>query len=171
MKKCTIEDSDRIFNFYRFVTDGTEHMSNYCRWIYGLHPSDEMITEYIKEGAMYYWEKDGDIVAAAAVIPYQPADYHDASWQIKLEDDEVSSVHILGVDPRFQNQGIATSAMRDVIEHAKATGKKAVRLDVIEGNTPAFKLYESLGFHMCDVQNWYVANLGYTNFYPYEYVL
>ena len=155
MKKCTIEDSDRIFNFYRFVTDGTEHMSNYCRWIYGLHPSDEMITEYIKEGAMYYWEKDGDIVAAAAVIPYQPADYHDASWQIKLEDDEVSSVHILGVDPRFQNQGITTSAMRDVIE----------------GKTPAFKLDESLGFHMCDVQNWYVANLGYTNFYPYEYVL
>ena len=68
-------------------------------------------------------------------------------------------------------RGLAKKVMGDVIAHARATGKKAVRLDAIEGNLPAHRLYESLGFQMRGVRNWYVANLGYIDFYLYEYLV
>ena len=171
MKLCEAEDTDRIREYYRFVTDNTEHMPEYGRWIYGLHPSDEMIAEYVKENAVYFWEEEGDIIAAAVVTPYQPSDYHGIAWQVELEDDEVSVVHLLAVNPHFQNRGIAKKVMREIIAKAKETGKKAVRLDAIEGNLPAHKLYESLGFQMRGIRNWYAANLGHIDFYLFEYLL
>ena len=35
-------DFERITGFYRNVIDNTENMDIYGRWIYGLHPTDEM---------------------------------------------------------------------------------------------------------------------------------
>ena len=72
--KAKVEDSARIKEFYRFVAENTESMDKYGRWIYGLHPTDEMIEAYISEGSMYFAEENGDISAAVAVTSYQGED-------------------------------------------------------------------------------------------------
>ena len=50
-------------------------------------------------------------------------------------------------------------------------GRKAVRLDALECNMPAHRLYESLGFRKFDVRCWYASNTGWINFYLFEFLL
>lgn len=169
--KAEEKDLPELARFYRNVIQNTKNMDIYAKWIYGKHPTDEMLLGYIREGAMYYCEKDGAVVCALAVTPYQSEDYHDTEWSVKAADNEVSVVHILCVDPMQQNKGIARETMGLVIELSRTDGKKAVRLDALSCNTPAQRLYESLGFVKKGQQRWYADNVGWTDFYLYEYVL
>lgn len=164
-------DFERITAFYRYVIDNTKSMSEYGRWIYGQHPTDEMIKSYIDSDSMYYIEEDGNITATVAITFCQGEDYHPVPWSISLHDDEVAVVHILCVDPKKQKHGLAKHVMAEIINIAKAEHKKAVRLDALCCNIPAHRLYESIGFKKCGVQNWYASNTGWIDFYLYEYVL
>ena len=171
LMKAYEKDIAKITDFYRYVINNKDNMNTYAKWIFGKHPTEEMICGYIKEGTMYYGEKDGSIAFAAAVMPYQGADYHDTKWDVQAADDEVSVVHILCVDPNRQKQGIARAAMESIISLSRAENKKAVRLDALACNTPAHRLYNSLGFIQKDIKNWYADNVGQTDFFLFEYVL
>ena len=135
--KAKVEDSARIKEFYRFVAENTESMDKYGRWIYGLHPTDEMIEAYISEGSMYFAEENGDISAAVAVTSYQGEDYHPVQWKADAKDDEVAVIHLLCVSPKKQGKGLAKAVVKEVIQMARECQMKAVRLDVLCCNTPA----------------------------------
>ena len=168
--KATEPDFQRITQFYREAIAHTEHMDTYARWVYGQHPTDAMIRRYLQADAMYCCEKDGSIISAAAVTQ-QGEDYHDAAWAFPLRDDEVSVVHLLCVMPEWQGKGVARETMGLVAELSREAGKKAVRLDALACNTPAHRLYESLGFQKRDQRRWYADNVGWTDFFLYELVL
>ena len=80
-------------------------------------------------------------------------------------------IHLFCVAPEFQGQGLARKTMGLVMDESRNAGKKSVRLDAITCNEPAKRLYESLGFQKRDQRNWYTANLGYIDFYLYEFAL
>lgn len=164
-------DYERIVEFYKYVIDHTENMSRYGRWIYGKHPTDEMIKKYVDDGYMYYETDEGKITVAVAVTPFQGEDYHPIEWGIDAKDDEVMVIHLLCVNPDKQNCGLAKRAISNIIEAARHDGKKSVRLDALSCNIPAHKLYESLGFQKCGTQNWFASNTGWIDFYLYEYIL
>ena len=164
MKRCVSGDLPRILNFYQLVINETEDMPVHARWVYGQHPTEEMITNYVNQGNMYCSEDGNDIAAAVAVTPYQTEDYHGIDWQMALKDDEVAVVHILAVNPCFRSRGCAKAIMRDVISLANNKGLKAVRLDALACNIPAHQLYESLGFLKRDVRRWYAENTGWFDF-------
>ena len=71
MKKCEIGDLSRILCFYQLVIRETSDMPRYGRWIYGLHPTEEMVEDYVRQGVMYRLEDGQDIAAVVAVTPYQ----------------------------------------------------------------------------------------------------
>lgn len=169
--RAAINDFDRLTDFYRDVILHTENMDIYAKWVYGQHPTDKMIRKYIREGAMYFCEKDGSIISAVAVTAYQGEDYHDIDWALHLSDDEAAVVHILCVGPKLQKQGIAKETMRLIIELSRRMSKKAVRLDALSCNTPAHRLYEELGFCRKGQKRWYADNVGWIDFYLYELVL
>ncbi|MCG7551317.1 GNAT family N-acetyltransferase [Pseudoalteromonas sp. Of7M-16] len=52
----------------------------------------------------------------------------------------------IAVDEQFRGSGYGSQLLDAIIEHAKNNGYKSVRLDVIDSNTRAKKLYESKGF-------------------------
>ena len=166
--RATESDFERLTRFYRHAVSETKNMEFYARWIYGLHPTDKMILGYIKSGNMFFSEMDGNIAVAVAAVPCQKKEYHDVPWKLDLADDEVCVVHILCVAPEFQKNGLAARTMRDVIEMSRLSGKKAVRLDALKCNTPARRLYESLGFSQVAERNWYTENAGLTDFILYE---
>ncbi|MGN0650395.1 MAG: GNAT family N-acetyltransferase [Oscillospiraceae bacterium] len=167
--KATSGDFERLARFYRGAILNTNDMQLYAKWIYGKHPTDEMIMNYIAEGSMFFCEKDGGIVSAAGVTPYQGEDY--SAVFDSLADNEAAVVHILCVDPTQQRQGNARETMRLIIEHSRKLGKKAVRLDALACNTPAQRLYESLGFRKAGVQRWDTKNAGAADFFLYELIL
>lgn len=102
--KATQQDFQKITRFYRDVIAHTKDMNTCARWVYGKHPTDEMIQNYIREGAMYCCEKDGSVLSAVA-FTQQGEDYHGAAWSVSLEDDEVAVVHLLCVAPEWQGKG------------------------------------------------------------------
>ena len=165
------KDFERIKQFYRSVILHTENMDIYAKWVYGQHPTDDMILGYIRSGAMYFCEREGELVSVVAVTPCQNDDYHDTLWSVSVADNQVATVHILCVAPTLQKQGIARETMKLVIELSRNMGKKALRLDALSCNTPAHHLYEALGFKKMSVRRWYAENVGWTDFYLYELVL
>lgn len=165
-----ITDFDQITAFYKYVIKNTEDMATYARWVYGQHPTDEMIEGYIRQGAMYVLKDDDVIVAAMAVTLSQGEDYHSIEWSTALEDDEVAVVHILCVSPDYQKQGIGKRMIQESISLAEKEGKKAVRLDALASNQPAHRMYGGLGFQLRGTQNLYAENTGWTDFLFFEYM-
>lgn len=171
LKRAENRDIEKIEEYYKYVVDNTENMDKYGRWIYGQHPTNDMIEGYIKNKCMYFAEEDGMIIAAVAVTLFQDEDYHPVQWNVDAKDDEVAVIHILCINPKKQGCGLAKSIVNEIIALAKTKHMKAVRLDALCCNTPAHKLYEGLGFVRCGIQNWYASNTGYIDFYLYELVL
>jgi ribosomal-protein-alanine N-acetyltransferase len=60
--------------------------------------------------------------------------------------EEQADVITIAVTPQWRNQGLAHALMIKSIERAKQLGAKALFLDVEDGNIPALRLYEGLGF-------------------------
>ena len=171
MRRANATDFEQLTDFYRYVAEHTKDMERYGRWVYGQHPTDEMILEYIKQEAMYLLEENGTILAAAAVTMCQGKDYHGIVWKQKVKDDEVAVVHILCVNPEYQKKKIGKWVMEECISLAEREGKRFVRLDALESNTPAHKLYEALGFQCRGKQELFAENTGWTNFLFFEYAI
>ena len=171
LKRCAPEDLARLLDFYQLVIRETETMPRYGRWIYGLHPTEEMIRESAEQGALYYAEYAQTVIGAVVVTPFQTEEYHGIDWEAELRDGEAAVVHLLAIHPQRQRLGLAKAVMRDVITLAKAQGKKAVRLDTLSCNLPAQRLYDALGFRKRSVRNSYACNVGRIDFCLYEYPL
>ncbi|MGN0633233.1 MAG: GNAT family N-acetyltransferase [Oscillospiraceae bacterium] len=171
LKIAECSDISKIQKYYKYVADNTENMDKYGRWIYGQHPTDDMIEGYIVDGDMYFAEENGMVIAAAAVTFFQNTDYHSVQWNVDAKDDEVAVIHILCIHPKKQGCGLAKKIVKEITDLAKTRHMKAVRLDALSCNTPAHKLYEDSGFIKCGTQNWYASNTGYIDFYLYELVL
>ena len=66
-------------------------------------------------------------------------------WFVLQRAEKEDYLHIIYLFPEYQNQGIGTSIIRDVINQAKADGKSVI-LNVLKVNQRAKALYERLGF-------------------------
>ena len=168
LKQCKIEDFLRVTEFYKYSIENNLKMKEYCPWVYGKHPTDDMIKFYIENGFLFYLEEDKEIIAASALTSYQDKEYREVNWGQHLKDDEVSVVHILCVSPKKRRCGVAKRVVKELITIAKDSNKRGVRLDALCTNKPAHSLYESLGFNKCDKKRWYAENTGWIDFFLYE---
>lgn len=171
LKRCEDHDIDRISKFYQYVSENTENMDRFGKWIYGLHPTKEQIEFYIKSGFMYSFEKSGEILGTVAITPFQGTEYQNIDWQIACQNNEVSVVHLLAVNPDHQGCSIAKKIMRNAIDIAKNNNSKSLRLDALSCNIPAHRLYQSIGFEKRGVCNWDTDNVGNAEFYLFELLL
>ena len=168
LKQAKREDAERLEAFYKNAVADPDGMNRYTRWVYGLHPSDEMIERYVTQGAMYLLEDEQGIAAACALTPSQDESYHTDVWKQLLADEEVSVLHILCVDPARVRQGYGRAKVNAAVSLAEKCGKKALRLDALSTNVPAQRLYESLGFEKRGLTRLFTRNLGWADFCLYE---
>lgn len=171
MSLLLADDLETIRDKYVEVIENTENMDIYARWVYGQHPTDEMIQSYIENQEMYIFMDEKNIAGMLAITMYQCEDYKNVQWGIKLENDEVAVLHILAVSPAYQKKGVARRMISEAIELAKKMGKKAVRLDALDSNILAHHMYESMEFTYRGKQNLYAENTGWTDFFYYERIL
>jgi len=164
-------DFDKVVSFYKYVSEKTQEIEKYARWVYGQHPTDAMIQNYIEQEAMYLLEEAQTIIGAMAVTMSQSEEYRSINWNIDAADDEVAVIHILCIHPEYQKQGIGKRMIRESIAVAQKQRKKAVRLDALESNAPAHRMYQSLGFLYRGKQHLYAENTGWTDFLFFEYTL
>ena len=58
-----------------------------------------------------------------------------------------------------------------LIDKARRENQKAIRLDILLGNAPAYKLYEAMGFVFIDRIELFYEDTGLVAFDLYEYVI
>lgn len=169
LETATLEQFGEILSFYDDVILNSPEIERFARWQKGRHPTSEGIRAYIEEGSLYLYKDAGGIVGAMALTLYQGEDYYAIEWDQPLPDDQVAVIHILAVRPDRQGAGIGAAMVLEAIRLAREKGMKAIRLDALASNTPAHRIYESLGFAYRGKQHLYAENTGWTDFYFYEY--
>ena len=168
-RKAEKEDFDKIKSLYWTLIDQEQDDPSFPHWKKGIHPSDEMIQDSIDKGDLYVLA-DGDEIAACVIANDEKVEgYADAPWQI--DSDDVIVLHVLAVHPDHRGKGLARRLVENVIEQERKAGKKALRLDVIENNTIAEKLYQKLGFQFIQTKTLYYDVVGKMTFKLYERVL
>jgi ribosomal protein S18 acetylase RimI-like enzyme len=69
-----------------------------------------------------------------------------------LADDEVTAdLYGMWVHPEERRRGAGHALVLAIAEWASSNSRRTIRLDVANGNIPAFRLYESMGFRASGV--------------------
>ena len=161
-------DLETVKGHYINVIENTPEIDKTARWVYGKHPTDEALRSFIENGEMYLLADGGTVAGMVAIVMHQGTDYEDIPWTEKLENDQVATLHLLAVCPEYRGRALGNTILELAGELAKQQEKKAVRLDVLESNLPAQRMYEKVGFVHRGKQHWYAENTGWTDFLLYE---
>ncbi len=171
MRLIPAKDFETVKAGYLDVIARTPGIGRCARWAYGKHPTDASLRAYLDNGEMYLL-MDGDRLAGlTAVVMGQGPEYAQVPWTAELADDEVATLHLLAVCPDYRGRGTGRILVEEALELARRGGKKAVRLDTLESNLPAQRLYEKAGFACAGKQRWFAENTGWLDFRLYEKIL
>lgn len=165
------DDYPSVRAFYHSLTDEMRHSEFDIGWKKDIYPSPDMLKNSIADSHLYIGEANGQITAAMILNHQYNDGYKEIKWPVQIADSEVTIIHALGVHPKNKGKGYAKQMVHKAIETAEKNHQKAVRLDVLEGNIPAEKLYSELGFHYIHTLKMFYEDTGLTNYKVYEYIL
>ncbi len=171
MQLVLTKDFESVKNKYIDVINNTPELEKHARWVYGQHPTDEMIKSYIENGEMYLFYDCETVAGMVALVMGQGKDYEAVSWVLPVSGNEVLTLHMLAVCPEYQGRAIGGKIIEAAAGLARSCGKKVLRLDALASNLPAQKMYEKAGFLYRGKQFLYAENTGWTDFLFYEKVL
>lgn len=159
ISKGTPEDITQLSQLYDELNDYLESHVNYPGWKKGSYPAREDAVSGIQENCLYI-AREEEKIAGTFILRHRPEEaYQLVDWQNELKYQEIFVLYTFAVHPKFLHQGIGKQMLEFIIEEAARSKMKAIRLDVYEKNTPAIRLYESLGFQYIDT-----VDLGYSEY-------
>ena len=160
---------EAVRSFYHSLIDATAGPGALVGWKKDIYPSPGFLMGSIRRGEMYLAMEE-DAIAGAMVLNQDCNEgYAGFQWRSGARDSEAMVIHALGVHPRYSGRGYAKALVREAVAVAAERGMKAIRLDVLEGNYPAEKLYLGLGFQYMGTVKMYYEDTGWKNFKLYEY--
>ena len=160
-----------VRKFYHSLIDEMENAQFGPGWKKDIYPAPEFLLESIRKGELYIGIIDAVIVSCMVLNHECNEGYKTIKWSVEVEDAGVFIIHALGVTPGFGKRGIAKEMVQRAFDVARRRNIHVLRLDVLQGNTPAVKAYSKMGFqHMGTVQMFY-EDTGWTNFEMFECVI
>ena len=147
----------QFYNDMCEVLDGKEFLPNGDK---GGFPSAEMVSGAINEQEQFIGIEDGKNIAAFILNHNFDEAYRSVQWQTNAESNKVMILHALRVSPQYGGRGYSKKLMESSIKAAKERKQKAIRLDVLEGNTIPEKMYASYGFQYIDTVEIFYEDIG-----------
>ena len=162
---------ESVRKFYDQLIDDMNGMEYHPKWQKGIYPDPKELRIALENSELFIDEVSGEVVASMRVNHAVTDGYEKATWAVKAAKEEVTVIHMLGVAASFQGKGIAKEMVQFVIDTARREKQKAIRLDVLVGNIPANRLYESMGFVFREKIALFYEDTGLTDYELYELVL
>lgn len=169
IRKAVPKDIEQASLLYDKVTLYLENNINYPSWIHKVYPSSETAEKGIRDGSLFVCEADGKLVGVFLLNTDPDGDYSEGAWTAEIAEGEYMVIHALAVDPEHKGQGIGKRMVKFCLDYAKENGYRAIRLDAVPKNTPARRMYESMGFRFAGEGDLKRFETGIPSFALYEY--
>ncbi|OUO89884.1 GNAT family N-acetyltransferase [Gordonibacter sp. An230] len=158
VRAARVDELDTVVEFYTRMIDEMRGTDFDVRWRHGEHPSEGFLRASVEAGEVLVGAlgaDDPDAPAAVgasrlacALVMNGEADpgYERGAWQIEAAPRDVAVLHVVATLPAFHGRGFARQLVNASADAARASGKRAVRLDTFASNLRGRRLYESCGF-------------------------
>ncbi|MDO4502783.1 MAG: GNAT family N-acetyltransferase [Coriobacteriia bacterium] len=171
---------EAVMGFYNHMIDVTADAPSSPRWERDVHPAPAEVRASIDAGQILIavhqdtpaTELGGSNPLLAAMrLAHEPFHAEGAQWKNDVADELISSISLLAVHPDQQHQGYGRKMVRVAIAESMGWGVKSIRLDCIDGNDDARRLYESMGFKVVGRGPLHPATIPGVMFDVMEYAL
>jgi len=166
--KADLNQFENVMCFYYNLIDSMQNLEFKPLWKKDIYPTKQFIYNSIKKNELYIAQNDNCIIGAMVINQNPSSGYENVNWKVSAKNSEVIIIHALGVLLEYQGKGIAMQMVNYVINYCKDKNMKAIRLDVLEQNRPAQKLYTKMGFVFLDKIQLFYEDTGLTDFLLYE---
>ena len=140
-------------------------------WDRSIHPCDEDLHAAIAAGSLLTAFRDGVLVASLILDQDFACGYEAVTWPSGATDAESLCLHLFAVDPERTNKGLGGQVLALAIDHARAAGYRAIRLDVLPWLAGPRHLYAKTGFEELGLFDLSYPDPRVKEFYLYELAL
>lgn len=159
---ATEADLAALCQFYQDICAHQKEDQFGADWHWGIYPTEKDIKEAIDQKRAVVGIKDGKIASAGILTVGNDPLYSNFAWPTAAKDDEIAVLHLYGVHPSFRRQGLSSSLLSFIKDRAKGLGYTAIRLDSMDGNVPARRLYEKNGWRFVSQETVHYDDIGDT---------
>lgn len=170
LRKAEIKDTEKILEFYQKVIESNKDSEFKPKWS-RYYPNLEYIETSIENGELYIYTENDNIIASVVLNNRFNPEYEDINWNVSAKLDEITIIHTFAVDSNFAGKGIGKEIFRQIKENAIKNNQKTIRIDIINGNIGAQKVFEKLGFEYIGTVDVFHKAVGLEKFHLYELAL
>ena len=157
IRRAHLDEYPQVIEFYYSVSDSMVDSPFRPTWRRGIYP---VLDDLIGNLFIAKDEYDG-IIGAVLVNDRQGSGYENGNWQ--RNTDRVAVIHLLAVT--------VAQALLDAVRNSMIGMAETIRLDTLENNIPAKRLYEGFGFHSCGDIDVEYEDVGVKKYTQYEYLI
>lgn len=171
MELAKIKDLEEILELYKFVIETVNRSSVRLGWNIEIYPNGDFVKTAIKNNEMAISRVEDKIIACAVVNHNVNEEYDMIDWAIKEPKSKISTIHALATHPHFRGGEASKTLLLEIEDYCRNNGDKAIHLDVIDTNIPAYKLYTRNGYTMVKQIEMYYEVVGTRQFWMLEKAL
>lgn len=165
LRKANQNEAKKILEFYLNILKSIEGSEFKPKWN-DSYPDLEFIEGSIKKGELYICDIDGDVAASLVLNNCFTPEYENIDWNVDAEADEIIVIHTFAVSNA--GKGIGREIFNQIRKNALKKNKKTIRVDIIDGNIGALKVFERFGFEYIDTVEMFHPAVGCESFHLYE---
>lgn len=170
LRKAENKEAERILEFYQKVIGSIEGTQFKPKW--GRHyPDLEFIETSIQKQELYVYSNDNDIIASVVLNNRFDPEYEGIDWTVDANPQEICIIHAFAVASDYAGRGIGKEIFSQITDNALKNNRKAIRLDIIDGNVGAQKVFKGFGFEYITTVEIFHYAVGLERFHLYEYSL
>lgn len=170
LRKAKIEQSQTILEFYQNTIDSIKGSEFKPKWSRD-YPNLEFIEKSIEKKELHICSKDNEIIACAVLNNHFNPEYENINWICDAKPHEIIIIHAFAVDSNHTGKGIGKEVFNQIKANAFKNNIMTIRIDIIDGNIGARKVFKKFGFEYVDSAEIFHPAVGLEKFHLYEYIL
>lgn len=153
IRKAKLTDIDDIVKIYEKIHDEEEKGLTAIGWMRNVYPTRKTAEDALGRNDLFVMTDENKIVATAVINRLQVDEYKNAEWKRPANNDEITVLHCLAVDPFQKNKGYGKAFVSFYENYAKEQGCTVLRMDTNAKNAKARNLYRRLGYEETGIVN------------------